>query len=60
MAKDRGEAGGSKSNPLVGPLYSSGTPDMDAKNEMGEVEGPKGGKSIPDPTGFAGHPTKGR
>ena len=57
MAK-KGEAGASKNNPLISPMYTSGTPDMDSKENVGAVEGPTGGKSIPDSTGFAGDPTK--
>lgn len=39
-------------NEVLSPLYSSGTKDMDSKNNQGKVEGPKKGKEIPDPLGL--------
>lgn len=50
MAKSKGK-GGKGAGKMLGPLYS-GTDGY----ELGphRVEGPKGGKSIPDPLGF-GH-----
>ena len=46
-----------KKNPYLGPLYSSGTPDQDSKENVGNVEGPLGGKSIPDGVpNYAGYP----
>lgn len=54
MAK-KSESGASKSNPLLTPMYSSGTPDQDSKNNVGNVEGPTGGKSAPDTIGYAGY-----
>ncbi len=38
-----------KPSGLHGPVYSSGTKDMDTKNTSGTVQGPKGGKGTPDP-----------
>lgn len=54
MAK-KSESGASKSNPLLTPMYSSGTPDQDSKNNVGNVEGPTGGKSVPESIGYAGY-----
>ena len=42
-----------KSNKLKSPLYSSGTPEMGTSNIVGKVDGPKGGKQVPDPLGYA-------
>ena len=57
MAK-KSESGATKSNPLLTPMYSSGTSDQDSKNNVGTVEGPTGGKSIPDHVGYAGNPKR--
>jgi hypothetical protein len=43
---------GGKNKPYAGPMYSSGTKDLDVSNQMGKVEGPKTGKSVPDPLGY--------
>ena len=60
MAKSSGESGARKSDPLLSPMYSNGTSDMDSKQNVGQVEGPTGGKSVTDAIGYAGNPTKGK
>lgn len=39
-------------NGVSSPLYSSGTTEMDSKNNQGKVDGPKGSKPTPDPLGY--------
>jgi len=41
-----------KKGAIGSPLYSSGTKDMDSKENQGPVAGPKGEKSTPDPLGY--------
>lgn len=49
-----GVPGSTKSKPYAGPQYSKGTKEMDSKENMGPVEGPKGGGDfvVPDPLGY--------
>ena len=54
-----GVPGATKKNPYAGPVYSSGTKEMDAKNNQGSVAGPKGGMSSPDPMNLKINKNKG-
>lgn len=47
-----GVPGSTKSKPYAGPVYSKGTKEMDSKENMGPVEGPKSEMSVPDPLGY--------
>ena len=49
---NEGTQKGGKSKPYAGPMYSSGTKDMDTKNTSGPVAGPTVGKGTPDPLNY--------
>ena len=54
-----GVPGTSKKNPLASPMYSGGTSQQDSKDNMGRPDGPKSGKSVPDPIGYNVNKNKG-
>lgn len=47
-----GVPGSTKSNPYAGPMYSPGTKEMDTKDTVGKVHGPKTSLPVPDPMGY--------